>query len=138
MLTSEESYFVDLRALSNLFSTLLTSVASFPNPAKAGIQRNLLEILHLHTDLANELHRVSTIDISMYWMPECLLRKSGVHSRVGRGSLDTHYFQDGESLETFGYSEDSNAVLRTAEPSEAADIAGAFEGFLARFPIYED
>jgi hypothetical protein len=35
-------------------------------------------------------------------------------------------------------SADSNAVLRTAEPSKAADVAGAFEGFLARFFIYED
>lgn len=142
MLMTEESYLVDLRALSNLFSTLLTSVASFSNPAKTSIQRNLLEILHLHTDLANELHRVSTIDISMHWMPECLLRKSGVRSRVKRGSLDTHYFQDREPQICHSRhsvdSADSNAVLRTAQPSEAADVAGAFEGFLARFFVYED
>ena len=97
----------------------------------------MLEILHLHTDLANELHRVSTIDISMHWMPECLLRKSGVRGRIKRGSLDMHYFQDGEPQHSVD-SADSNAVLRTAEPSEAIDVAGAFEGFLARFFIYED
>jgi hypothetical protein len=142
MLVSEQSYLVDLRALSNIFSTLLTSAASFSSPEKAGIQRNLLEILHLHTGLANELHRVLTIDISMHWMPECLLRKSGVRNRVKRGSLDTHYFQDGEPQIRYSRhsvdSVDSNAVLRTAEPSEAADAAGAFEGFLTRFFIYED
>jgi hypothetical protein len=130
-LVSEESYLVDLSALSNLFSTLLTSVASFSSLTKASIQRNLLEILHLHTDLANELHRVSTIDISMHWMPECLLRKSGVRSRVKRGSLDTHYFQDGEPQICHSRhsvdSADSNAVLRTAEPSEVIDVSGAFE-----------
>ena len=139
---SEESYLVDLRALFNLFSTLLTSVTSFSNPAKAGIQRNLLEILPLHTNLANGLHSVSTIDVSMYWMPECLLRRPGVRSRIKRGSLDTHYFQDGEPQIRHSRhsvdSTDSNAVLHTAEPSEAADVVRAFEGFLARLFIYED
>ena len=33
---------------------------------------------------------------------------------------------------------DLNAMLRTAEPSKAADIAGAFRRFLARFFVYKE
>jgi hypothetical protein len=47
---------------------------------------------------------------------------------VKRSSMDTHYFHGGEpqnhhSRHSVG-PEDLNAVLRTAEPREAADIAG--------------
>lgn len=86
ILISEESYLVDLRALNNLFSTLLTSVASLSTSAKANIQRNLLEILHLHTDLANELHRVSTCNISKHPMQGHLLPKSEARGHTRRSS----------------------------------------------------
>jgi hypothetical protein len=139
---TEESYLVDLRALSNLFSTLLTSVASISTPAKANIQRNLLEILHLHTDLANELYRVSTIEVSAHRLPERLLRKSRARGHVKRNSLESHrnHERDPENRHSRHSidSVDSNALLRTAEPSEAADIARAFEQFMPRFYIYED
>ena len=56
---------------------------------------------------------------------------------VKRGSMDTHYFHDGEPQNRHSRhsvdSTDLNAVLCTAEPSEAADIAGAFRRFVARF-----
>jgi hypothetical protein len=142
ILMSEESYLVDLRALSNLFSTLLTSVASLSIPAKDNIQRNLLEVLHLHTDLANELYRVSTIDMSTHRLPDHLLRKLGARSHAKRSSLESHPVQERDVQNCHSRrsidSVDSNALLRIAEPSEAADIARAFRHFTARFFVYED
>ena len=143
ILMSEESYLVDLRALSNLFSTLLTPAASLSTPAKTNIQRNLLEILHLHTELANELHRVSMIDTYPACMPDNLVRKSELRSHIKCSSFKTttvvherelRFRHSRQSID----SAESNAVLRTAEPSEAAAVARAFKRFVARFFIYED
>ena len=142
ILMSEESYLVDLRALSNIFSTLLASVASLSSSAKINIQRNLVEILHLHTELANELHRVSMIDASTHRMSDNLLLRPELRSHVKRNSLEAHSFrstveQSRQARRSID-SVDSNAVLRTADPSEAAEIARAFKRFMARFFIYED
>ena len=142
ILMSEESYLVDLRALSNLFSTLLASVASLSTSAKTNIQRNLHEMLQLHTEIINELRRVSVIDTATHRMTDSLLRKSELHSHAKRNSFETY---DSHGIERQSRrarrsidSVDSNAVLRTAEPSEAAEIARAFKSFMARFFIYED
>lgn len=143
LLISEESYLVDLRALSNLFSTLLASVTATSTHARANIQRNVLEILHLHTDLANELHRVSTIETSANRLSEQRRRRESRACAYGkRSSVDSHRNPQRErgdrhprhSIDSL----DSNALLRTAEPGEAADIARAFRHLMPRFFIYED
>jgi hypothetical protein len=137
ILMSEESYLVDLRALSNLFSTLLTSVASLSTLAKANIQRNLVEILYLHTELANELYRISTVDMSTNRMPHRMFRKSRAHSDNKSSSLESHTIHERDPQNRHSRhcidSLDSNAMLRTAEPSEAADIARAFRHFMPQF-----
>ena len=142
ILMSEESYLVDLRALSNLFSTLLASVASLSTSAKTNIQRNLHEMLQLHTELTNELRRVSVIDTAMHRISDSRLRRSELHSHVKRNSSETYYIHNTEGQSHRARrsidSVDSNAVLRAAEPSEAADVARAFKSFMARFFIYED
>jgi hypothetical protein len=142
ILMSEESYLVDLRALNNLFSTLLTSVASLSTLAKANIQRNLIEILHLHTELANELYRVSTVDVSTNRMAHRMFRKSGAHSHINGSSLESHLIHERDPQNRHSRysidSLDSNALLRTAEPSEAADLARAFRHFMPRFLVYEE
>jgi hypothetical protein len=139
---SEESYLVDLRALNNLFSTLLTSVASISTPAKANIQRNLLEILRLHTDLANELHRVSRAEMSAHRLAERLLRKSGTRGYVKRSSLESYRNNERDPQGRYSRhsidSADSNSRLCMAEPSEAADFAKAFRQFMPLFFVYED
>lgn len=142
LLMSEESYLVDVRALNNLFSTLLTSAASISTPAKANIQRTLLEMLRLHTDLSNELHRVSRAEISTHRLTERLVRMSGTRSDIKRSSLESCRSierdpKDRHSRHSID-SVDSNSRLCMAEPSEAADFAKAFRQFMPLFFVYEE
>lgn len=142
LLMSEESYLVDLTALNNLFSTLLTSAASISTSAKANIQRNLFEILRLHSDLANELHRVSRAEMSAHRLAERLLRKSGPRDPVKRSSLESYRSSERDRHDRHSRhsidSVDSNSRLCIAEPSEAADFAKAFRHFMPLFFVYED
>lgn len=57
LLGTEEQYVLDLKALHNLFSTLLASTPSVTSQLRTSIQRNVTEMLHLHEQIVNDLHR---------------------------------------------------------------------------------
>lgn len=137
ILTSEETYLADLKALSNLFSTLLTSIA-----ARSNIQRNLHEMLCLHTELVDELHRVALVDAPRNLKRDFSFRRSGVRGHVKRHSLQIasplgmkrHTRHSRSSSDSVG----PYHLLCTIEPRQAAEFAQTFKHFMARFFIYEE
>lgn len=144
ILTSEETYLADLKALCDLFSTLLASVTSLSGRAKSSIQRNLHEMQQLHSDLLDEMHRLPFIETprSSRKRGAFTLRRPALPSHARRQSLQTHSPQQsmqmnrrqGSSVD----SANSYCLLRTIEPSESAEFARIFKHFMARFFVYEE
>ena len=144
LLVSEESYVADLKALHNLFSTLLASIPTISTQTRNAIQRNVTEILHLHEQIVDELHRVT--------FRATLRERRQVVSPLGPSTRRHRRWQ---SLDATSFSAstpkpnhasqppDAVNVRRgsptyAADPAEVADVARAFKNHMARFFVYEE
>lgn len=145
LLSSEESYVADLKALHNLFSTLLASIPTLTTQTRNSIQRNVTDMLHLHEQIIDELHQVAlraTLREGNLVSP--LLRPTtrshtkwqGLYatsspaltpkrSHTGRAPVDAVYTRRGSS----NYS---------ADPAEVAEVARTYKNQMARFFVYEE
>ncbi|KAF7503112.1 hypothetical protein GJ744_004321 [Endocarpon pusillum] len=145
LLSSEESYVADLKALHNLFSTLLASIPTLTTQTRNSIQRNVTDMLQLHEQIIDELHQVAlraTLREGNLVSP--LLRpitrshtkwqslyataspaSTPKRSHTGRSPTDAVYTRRGSS----NYS---------ADPAEVAEVARAYKNQMARFFVYEE
>lgn len=145
VLSSEESYVADLKALHNLFATLLASIPTISAQTRNSIQRNVTEMLHLHEQIVDELHRASLLAASREWKQ--------ITSPLGRGarrhrkwqSLDARSFQPSAPISSRIEMSRDNMNVRSrgsstlrADPIAAADFARVYRHHMARFFIYEE
>ena len=145
ILSSEESYVADLKALYSLFSTLLVSVPSISIQTRTSIQRNVMEMLLLHEQIVNELHRVALRATLREWRyvasPLRLSRKrhrkwqsldaATVHSSPPRAS-NTDMALHSTNLRP------RNSPAYGADPAEVAAVAQVFRKHMTQFLVYEE
>lgn len=148
VLSSEESYVCDLKALHNLFSTLLTSIPAISPQTRNSIQRNVTEMLHLHEQIVDELHQVALRATLRQWhqISSC----QGRHTRRQWiwQSLDAASFHTstpkrshtGVSLDVgeVGDVRSRGMLSHAADPAEVVDVAQLFKHHMARFFVYEE
>lgn len=145
LLSSEESYVADLKALHNLFSTLLASIPTVTTQTRNSIQRNVTDMLHLHEQIIDELHQIAlratlregnhifpslrpTTRCHTRWqslIATSLPASTSERSNAGRPPIDTRYVRRGSS----NYA---------ADPAEIAEIARAYKNQMVRFFVYEE
>lgn len=145
IIKSEEGYVADLKALVFLFSTLLASASSLSSRARASIQRNVIELLHLHEHVLDHMHRLSFMSARRRWFDTASLRTLGISHHIRWRSLDSRAAagQYPSHRHTRSSIETSNPLLtsvkvRAMEPIEAAEMAHLFKEFMPRFDAYEE
>ncbi|KAL9620869.1 MAG: hypothetical protein Q9160_004650 [Pyrenula sp. 1 TL-2023] len=148
LLSSEESYIADLKVLTNLFSTILTSLPSVSSRMRSSIQHNAMTILHLHEIFANGLHQAArkhattTVDL-------VVRRKQDFHRHTKWHSLDHHAARATElhtetTRNSFDVPQQSPAVLHQptrapiAQGSEVAEVARMVKHLVSHFFAYEE
>jgi hypothetical protein len=145
IITSEENYVADLKALVFLYSTLLASASSLSSRARASIQRNVIELLHLHEHILEMMHQLSFMSARRKWFDTASPRGLGIghhlrwrslHSTASAGPHRSHRHMR-SSIET------SNPLLvsakaRVMEPDEASKMARLFKKLMPRFDAYEE
>lgn len=146
LITTEESYICDLKALVYLYSTLLASASAIPNRVSVAIERNVTSILHAHEKMLTRLHNARLRTTARRWADTEVLvqrrhqrryhlrrsekgahnRRFMVHSRT-RSSID--------SIEAFPlYPRHSGS----AEPSDVSEVAIIFKTAIRDFHTYEE
>lgn len=145
VLSSEESYVADLKALHNLFSTLLASIPTISAQTRNSVQRNVTEMLHLHEQIIDELYRVALRAATREWKHVASpLRPSTTRHRKWQ-SIDATSFQastprlSGRPMSPEVVTHRSRGMsIHTAQPAEVADVARVFRRHMARFSVYEE
>jgi RhoGEF domain len=145
ILSSEESYVADLKALHNLFSTLLASVPSISTQTRNSIQRNVAEMLQLHEQIVNELHRIALQATLHEWKGvasplRTVSRRRGkcqsLHAKIFYASMpkpgDRGFSPDLVNIRDLADS------TYGADPVEVAEVAQAFKSRIAQFFVYEE
>ena len=145
MLTTEETYIADLKALVYLMSTLLASSTSISSRLRHSMQQNVLDLLHLHEGILANLHRAAFKSAARKWAdtisprgassprharwrtlePSVAGRLARVHRRT-RSSIDSHELTQ------------SRARLTGAEPIDVADTVSVFSTSMSNFFAYEE
>ncbi len=145
VLTSEESYVADLKALHNLFSTLLASIPTISIQTRNSIQRNVTDMLHVHEQIVDELHRVTLRATLRDWNQVASPFRPSTRRHRKWQSLDATSFHASTSKpNNTGISPDVVKVRSrgcstyAADPAEVADVARVFRKHMARFFVYEE
>lgn len=144
IITSEEGYVADLKALSFLYSTLLASASSLSSRARASIQRNVIDLLHMHEHILDQMHRLSFMSARRQWFDTASPRRLGIGHHLRWRSLDSRRAgQQRAHRHTRSSVEITNPLLastkaRAMEPLEAAEMARLFKEFMPRFEAYEE
>jgi RhoGEF domain len=145
VLNSEESYVADLKALHNLFSTLLASIPSISAQTRNSIQRNVTEMLHLHEQIVNELHRVALRATLREWKYVASPSRPSTWGHRKWQSFDDPYFNAPTmkphhtvTSPDFMKARTRGASTYGADPVEVADVARIFRTQLPRFFVYEE
>ena len=145
MLTTEETYIADLKALVYLMSTLLASSTSISSRLRHSMQQNVLDLLHLHEGILENLHRAAFKSAARKWAetisptgassprqarwrmlePSVAGKLARVHHRT-RSSTDSHEFTR------------TRARLMGAEPIDVADTVSIFNTSISNFFAYEE
>lgn len=144
IITSEEGYVADLKALVFLYSTLLASASSLSSRVRASIQRNVIELLHMHEHILDHMHRLSFMSARRKWFDTASPRRLGISHHIRWRSLDSRAAGQYRShRHTRSSIETSNPLLASAkaramEPIEAAEMARLFKQFMPQFDAYEE
>jgi hypothetical protein len=144
IITSEEGYVADLKALVFLYSTLLASASSLSSRARESIQRNVIELLHMHEHILDYMHRLSFMSARRKWFDTASPRRLGISHHIRWRSLNSRAAGQYRShRHTNSSIETSNPLLastkaRAMEPTEAAEMARLFKEFMPQFDAYEE
>ena len=142
ILSSEESYLADLRALSSLFSTLLPSVTNLSARARSSTQRTLHDIVQLHADIVHDLHQISCFPVCQGQKHDSTLRRLAAKTHLKRHSLDIGSPSRARHGNHDHRSSTDSALHRLeflyAEPVKAAEYALLFRRYMPRFLVYEE
>ncbi|KAK6003152.1 hypothetical protein QM012_000997 [Aureobasidium pullulans] len=149
LIKTEESYLADLKALSNAYFTFLPPTSPFSGTqTRAPARSNITNMLQLHTELLEDLHRVIPFSehdqgISETPMPKRKSHHVRWHSEdslpVRRPHLATSHtgWSDRYSLDSHG-SPGREPQSLTCTPITAADVGRIFAKNIKRFALYEE
>lgn len=91
LITTEETYISDLKALVYLYSTLLASTSSISNKVKIAIERNVVSILHMHEELLMHFREARMRAAARRWadteVPARLGHQRESHSQRSGGDM---------------------------------------------------
>lgn len=143
--STEEAYIADLKALVYLMSTLLASASSISSRLRHSIQQNVLELLHLHEKILEQIHRTAFKAAARKWADTVSARNpcSPRHTRwktlelsaTGRGSRA--HRRTRSSIDSQDISRTRTRLLG-AEPDDIADMMNIFKECISRFFAYEE
>ncbi|KIX94858.1 uncharacterized protein Z520_09548 [Fonsecaea multimorphosa CBS 102226] len=146
LVTSEESYIADLKALIYLYSTLLATTMTVPGRVRSSLLRNVHDLLSLHEKLLERLHQAAYEAAARKWADTTSPRhlgsppyhkrwkslESSVAAKLGRSNRRAR-----SSIESTEVPR-GRTYLGGAEPRDVADVAGIFRHFLSDFLVYEE
>jgi hypothetical protein len=146
LITTEEGYVADLKALIYLYSTLLATSVTVSSQVRSSVLRNCHDLLLIHERLLEQLHQVSYAAAARKWADTTSPQHLGspvYHRRwksldsTSAGNLGRGRRRARSSLES---SEAGRArtYLGGAEPRDVTDVAAIFRGFLNDFLAYEE
>jgi hypothetical protein len=144
IITSEEGYVADLKALVFLYSTLLASASSLSSRARASIQRNVIELLHMHEHILDQMHRLSFMSVRRKWFDTASPERLGISHHIRWRSLESRAAgQQRSHRHSRSSIETTNPLLALTkapamEPFEAAEMARLFMELMPRFDAYEE
>ncbi|OAP64392.1 hypothetical protein AYL99_00364 [Fonsecaea erecta] len=146
LVTTEESYIGDLKALIYLYSTLLATTMTVTDRLRSSLLRNVHDLLSVHERLLERLHQAAYEAAARKWADTTSPRRLGsptyhkrwrslessVAVKLGRGNRRTR-----SSMESSEASR-GRTYLGGAEPSDVADVASVFRDFLSDLMVYEE
>ena len=146
LISTEEGYVADLKALIYLYSTLLATTMTIPSRVRSSIQRNVHNLLHTHESLLDQLHQTAYESAARKWADTKFPQHLGSPHRHGRWrSLESHVvFKIGRAHRQTRSSVGSpdivpgSSQLGAAEPRDISEIATIFKEFLNDFYAYEE
>lgn len=146
LITTEESYIADLKALIYLYSTLLATAMSIPSTVRSSIMRNVHDLLHIHERLLEQLHHAAYEAAARRWADTHSPRNLGSPRQHRRWrSLESNVaIQYSRSHRRIRSSMESSEVARgrpylgCSEPKDVSDVAAIFKGSMNDFLAYEE
>ncbi|KAF2458254.1 hypothetical protein BDY21DRAFT_284534 [Lineolata rhizophorae] len=147
LIETEENYIDDMKALINVYFTLLASSQMANTQSRISIRRNVAEILELHEDLLGELHKVVPNAEPSHgdsnkgpgtWARKHKSRHTRWHSAdiPARRSSQRKNRRVRHSLD-YNQHSDWHCVYLTADTHTVAEVAKVFNKFALRFFAYE-
>ena len=145
MVTTEETYIADLKALVYLMSTLLASSTSISSRLRRSMQQNVLDLLHLHEGILDNLHRVAFKSAARKWADTISPRAGTSPRHAGWRTLEPSVA--GRLAHVCRWSRssvDSHELTRTrarligADPIDVTDTVSVFNTSISNFFAYEE
>ncbi|RMZ87530.1 hypothetical protein DV736_g5238, partial [Chaetothyriales sp. CBS 134916] len=143
IVSTEESYITDLRALVYLMSTLLASGTSLPNTIRASVQQNVLDLLHLHEAILDKCHRAALKSAARKWadtLPRRRLRSPRRFRRLEAIVVNqTNQTQRRirSSIDSYEFTK-VRVHVNGAEATDIGDLVGPFSSLVTSFLSYEE
>ena len=145
LINSEESYVGDLKALIDLWFSLLNATCSLTRQTENMIHRNLRELLGIHESLVEHLHGAVLAAANRRWIETASPRKliSRQHRRSQSSpsaSITKEPREQGEPKSIPRYPEACRQRIgtRVADPVEAEEVARILKLFLPQMSAYEE
>ncbi|EXJ66304.1 uncharacterized protein A1O5_10456 [Cladophialophora psammophila CBS 110553] len=146
LVTSEESYIADLKALIYLYSTLLATTMTIVGRVRASVLRNVHDLLSVHERLLERLHQAAYEAAARKWADTTSPRHLGsppYHKRWKSLDSSAAVKMSRSHRRTRSSMESSEAsrgrtYLGGAEPRDVTDVAAIFRDFLSDFLVYEE
>ncbi|RMZ78367.1 hypothetical protein DV738_g3924, partial [Chaetothyriales sp. CBS 135597] len=142
IISTEESYIADLRALVYLMSTILASGTSLPNGVRASVQQNVFDLLHLHETILEKCHRAALKSAARRWADTLSYRRLRSPRRFRR--LESVVDDETTQAQCPGRSSmDSSDFTKTrardgAETADISDLVRPFSSLVTSFLSYEE
>ncbi|EXJ92670.1 hypothetical protein A1O3_01222 [Capronia epimyces CBS 606.96] len=146
LLSTEESYIADLKALIYLYSTLLATTMTASSRIRASILRNVHDLLHMHERLLERLHQAAFEAAARKWADTTSCRHLGSPRQHKRwrslelnvaGKFSRSQRQTRSSVDSCDMAH-SRVYLVCADPRDVSDVAAIFKDFLNDFLVYEE
>ena len=142
---TEESYVADLKALVYLMSTLLASATSMSNRVRNAVLRNVLDLLHLHEAILDNLHRAAFKAAARKWADTRCPHPLGSPRHMRWKSLEQHpagrknrrHRRARSSMDSTEMAR-ARARLVAAEPADVTEVVAIFTSSMNSFFLYEE
>ena len=145
IISTEEGYVADLKALVYLMSTLLASATSMSHRVRNAVLRNVLDLLHLHEAILDSLHRAAYKAAARKWADTRSPRQLGSPRRLRWKSLEQHpaariHRRHRRARSSMDSTEIARARARlvAAEPADVTEVVAIFKTSMNSFFLYEE